>query len=394
MFSLFSRIHIDHVEWVVPWSPQFVLRFTSPGSRSSTSLLLVSINVLAPIRVRMCGRFACGLNWDQLSEAIDELLPPNITRLNPASTPQYQPSYNVAPGARFPVIRMESGERSSVLTETMQWGIKSDVLIPSSPLSDRSNRLLINARDDTILKSQSIWKGLVTRQRCVVFCQGFFEWQKVREPSVQRPKRVAHFIGMSQEGKGREALDGSSRQLMPMAAFWSPTEDKQDCAFTIVTTPNNKQLDFLHDRMPLILPDVKALALWLGCFSDEQDVLKLMQPFDGPLECYQVPPDVGTVGTSKKSYIYPLWSRKDSVMAAFQNAKGYSHESKVNTNSTSDYVLPEVKGPKNEHAFGQDPKTKASTSMRQDDQQYSPPHKRVKRTCTLESLWKKNKQGS
>ena len=346
-----------------------------------------------PDRVRMCGRFACGLDWDQLSEAIDELLPPNFSRLNPASTPQYQPSYNVAPGARFPVVRMESGDRSSLLTETMQWGIKPDMIIPSSSLSDRSSPLLINARDDTILKSQSIWKGLVTRQRCVVFCQGFFEWQKVRKPSLQRTKRVAHFIGMSHEGKGREALDGSSRQLMPMAAIWTSTVDKRDCAFTIVTTSNNKQLDFLHDRMPLILPDVKALALWLDCFSDEQDVLKLMQPFHGPLECYQVPPDVGTVGTSKKGYIYPLWSRKDSVMAAFQNVKGYSHESKVNTNSTSDYASPEGKRPKTEHVFGQDPKTKASTSMRQNDQQYSP-HKRVKCTSTLESFWKKNKQGS
>lgn len=51
-------------------------------------------------------------------------------------------------------------------------------------------------------------------QRCVVFTQGFYEWQKAGGG------KIPHFIGMDQIGQGRQDKAGEDKMLMPMAGLW------------------------------------------------------------------------------------------------------------------------------------------------------------------------------
>ncbi|PWN46627.1 DUF159-domain-containing protein, partial [Violaceomyces palustris] len=290
----------------------------------------------------MCGRFANGLPRDQYRAAVADQLP---DRAEPRPSPDaddYQPSYNVAPQTRSPVIRRRStggGEEGveEIIIQTMKWG-----LIPrftKHPPSYQDTYRTINARDDTLLgPTKSIWHPLLPNQRCVIFCQGFYEWQKKpllggsaqlsKEGGIgsEKVEKVPHFVGMKEPGPGRKGKDGQQKRLMAMAGLWEKVkfQGSKDWlyTFTVITTDSNPQLRFLHDRMPVILPDAASIATWLGLGEKEANswspkVASLLRPLDRELECYKVPKEVGKVGNSSPSYMLPVEDRKDGLKAFF-----------------------------------------------------------------------------
>ncbi|WFC98786.1 hypothetical protein MYAM1_001518 [Malassezia yamatoensis] len=249
----------------------------------------------------------------------------------------YHATYNVAPGTRYTVVRLENG---SMVFETMRWGITSDKLGSATRTNPADTHRVINARSDTLVRPKSVWRNMLQSQRCVVFCQGFYEWQKVHEPGEKEPRRVPHFVGMVQDGTGRPTVDGQQKQLMPMAGLWTEVPNQSERIFVIVTTDNNSQLSFLHDRMPLILPDSQTIAKWLGLVKGEEDIvasiMHLLKPYDGPLDCYAVPPEVGKVGVSNENMIYPKTQRKDGIEAMFESAKKKSQGADQDSVSSRD----------------------------------------------------------
>jgi putative SOS response-associated peptidase YedK len=86
--------------------------------------------------------------------------------------------------------------------QSMKWG-----LIPSwtkrSP--DYSSMMrTINCRDDSLLDGKGIWNVPKRRKRCIVVCQGFYEWLKKNNGK----DRLPHYI---------KRKDG---QLMCFAGLW------------------------------------------------------------------------------------------------------------------------------------------------------------------------------
>jgi len=175
----------------------------------------------------------------------------------------YYPTHNVAPSTRAPILRLEkpvplpldgktanedevtSGEDNNLVIECMRWGLlpARTQFIPHGADALRT----INARDDSVMSGQSMWTPLLKKgKRCIVFCQGFYEWLKKPDGS-----RVAHFCGMQEEGNGRVNVQGKQKALMPMAGLYEQcTIDGQPLlSFTIITTDSNKQLNFLVSRM-------------------------------------------------------------------------------------------------------------------------------------------------
>ncbi|EST06327.1 Protein of unknown function DUF159 [Kalmanozyma brasiliensis GHG001] len=306
----------------------------------------------------MCGRFANAQPIPQYRAAVHDELPDYQPPTPAPDADDYTPSHNVAPQTRSPVVRRElSWERErrlrtvknpsaedrkhQLIIQTMKWG-----LIPrfhKTPPSHGEAYRTINARDDTILSPQrSMWHTLLPAQRCVVFVQGFYEWQKRGSGEGEKVERIPHFVGMSEPGQGREDKSGQGRRLMPLAGLWERVrfdgEDKPLYTFTIVTTASNSQLGFLHDRMPVILPDEKAIATWLGLDAEPKteadvkkgddvddtwswEVAKLLRPLQSELECYKVPKEVGKVGNSDPSFILPIEERKDGLRAFFNKQK-------------------------------------------------------------------------
>lgn len=94
--------------------------------------------------------------------------------------------------------------------------------------------------------------------------------------------------------------------------------------YTIITTDSNKQIKFLHERMPVILDSgSNEIKMWLdpgrrGWSKELQDILK---PFEGELMCYPVTKDVGKVGNNSPSFLIPVASKenKSNIANFFAN---------------------------------------------------------------------------
>lgn len=271
----------------------------------------------------MCGRFANGLSYDTFVDAVRDFVPDESVEAPSSESSRYHPTYNVAPGVRYPVVHTAASS-SSLLVETMKWGLMTDDVRPGTT-AHQANHFIINSRDDAIADARSFWRPLINERRCIVFCQGYYEWHKVH--NVGKPadsyRRIAHFVGMQEPGLGRRTVEGAFRRLMPMAALWTEGRDGVR-KFTIVTTSASKQLEFLHDRMPVVLSTPAECQVWLDTSAPWAQVAGLLHPYRGTLECYKVPPEVGTVGVSRENMIQPLEARKDGLRAMFSNAAARS----------------------------------------------------------------------
>lgn len=49
----------------------------------------------------------------------------------------------------------------------------------------------INCRDDSLIEDRGLWTSMKRRKRCVVVCQGFYEWLK-KGPGGK--EKVPHFV--------------------------------------------------------------------------------------------------------------------------------------------------------------------------------------------------------
>ncbi|EIW56557.1 DUF159-domain-containing protein, partial [Trametes versicolor FP-101664 SS1] len=319
----------------------------------------------------MCGRFSLGVPHDE----IEQLHGYNVHVGEWVGRANFVPRHNVAPRSQAPVIRRRDDEGSSgpaagpsrsqgqsaeddtttkphmletnasaspsptqashaqreagatssqpddaMILHTMKWG-----LVPHFNKHEDKSLNTINARSEALVEGHSgMWASIKGKKRCAVVCEGYYEWLK------KGKERLPHFT---------KHKDG---RLMLLAGLW-------DCAvlegsteplwtFTIVTTDACKEFSWLHDRQPVILPDEAALATWLDTSPGKwtPELTKLCEPYhssaDHPLVCYQVPKEVGKIGTESPTFIQPVQDRKDGIQAMF--AKQQKQQSQPTASST------------------------------------------------------------
>lgn len=170
----------------------------------------------------------------------------------------------------------------------------------------------INARDDALASNGGMWHTMKQRKRCVVTAQGFYEWLKKNGGK----EKIPHFVKRADE------------QLMCFAGLWDCVKyegsDEKHYTYTIITTDSNKQLSFLHDRMPVILEN-ESIRTWLDPGRSEwsKDLQSLLKPYEGTLELYPVNKDVGKVGNNSPGFIIPVASKENKANIAnfFSNAQ-------------------------------------------------------------------------
>lgn len=238
-------------------------------------------------------------------------------------------TYNFAPGNHGLVYRADvpdagagQGPQDKVdgaaTTETryklqaMKWG-----LVPfwTKRQPDYSSSMrTINCRDDSLAQSGGLWNTMKQRKRCIIICEGFYEWLKKNNGR----DRVPHFV---------KRKDG---QLMCFAGLWDCVKYEGHAeklyTYTIITTDSNKQLRFLHDRMPVIFNNgSEAVKTWLDPARSQwsKELQSLLKPFDGELECYPVDKAVGKVGNNSPTFIIPIDSKenKNNIANFFGNQK-------------------------------------------------------------------------
>ena len=126
-----------------------------------------------------------------------------------------------------------------------------------------------------------------------------------------------------------------SQMLMPSGS------DEKLYTYTIITTDSNKQLKFLHDRMPVILNNGSdQIRTWLDPHRSEwsKELQSLLKPFDGELECYPVSKEVGKVGNNSPTFIIPVASaeNKNNIANFFSTGKSPIGKNKAESKEGED----------------------------------------------------------
>jgi len=253
----------------------------------------------------MCGRYSLGRPRDQ----IQQLHGYNAQPAAWIAEDQFIPRHNIAPRSSAPVLRRREPDElqdqppDTLVLHTMKWG-----LVPHWSKHEDPTLSTTNARSEKLLEGGGMWGSIKGKRRCAVICEGYFEWLKKgkeRLPHFTRHKdgRLMLLAGLYD----RAFLEGSKEPL------WT---------FTIVTTDANKEFSWLHDRQPVILSSAEALNTWLDTSSGKwsPELTRLLDPYhdsESPLVCYQVPKEVGKVGTESATFIQPITERKDGIAAMF-----------------------------------------------------------------------------
>ena len=224
----------------------------------------------------MCGRFGTTFNYTKL-KALWNLR---------GDLFDFGPRYNIAPSQDVPVI-VRNDEHNEL--KPMRWG-----LVPSWAPDRSIGQRMINARSETLLEKPS-FKQLVTRRRCLVPADGFYEWRR------EGKRKVPMWIHLK------------SKEPFAFAGLWDRWLDRDSgsdlYSFTIITTRPNALLKPIHDRMPVIY-DAPMGRQWLESFGGRAMELDLaLQPLPSELmEAYEVSTLVNSPENDSAACIQPVSS--------------------------------------------------------------------------------------
>lgn len=156
----------------------------------------------------------------------------------------------VTPASVVPVIAPNrNGERSVF---PMQWGFS---LPPSA--EGRRPPLIINARSETAA-AKPLFRDSWARRRCIVPASAYFEWEH-RMGFDGKPKVGTKYRIAPKEGE-RTYLAGLYRLEEGLPVF------------AVLTRAPAADLFWMHDRMPVMLPEA-ALDGWLDPDGNPEEIL-------------------------------------------------------------------------------------------------------------------------
>ena len=187
------------------------------------------------------------------------------------------PSWNVAPTQVMPVGTAEG-------LELMTWG-----LVPSWAKEFKPAFTTINARGESVAE-KPLFRGPFKTRRALIPASGFFEWQK--------------------RGSEKQPMYFSlpDRELFSFAGLydvWHDSDGAPHKSYTIITTTANSALEGVHDRMPVIL-DPEEEQHWLDAEARPEQLLLLLDPYDGEMRRHEVSRDVGNVRNNYEGLIAPV----------------------------------------------------------------------------------------
>lgn len=176
--------------------------------------------------------------------------------------------YNIAPTQNVAVVTQNGARHLG----SYHWG-----LIPSWAKDPAIGSRMINARAETLAEKPS-FRTALTRRRCLIPADGFYEWQAPAEGT--------------KSGKTPTYLHRKGGGLFAFAGLWDEWHAPDGSPLrscTIITTTPNSVAAAIHDRMPVILrPDDEAF--WLDpAVTDSRDLLSLLVPSPAAdMEAYPV----------------------------------------------------------------------------------------------------------
>jgi putative SOS response-associated peptidase YedK len=225
----------------------------------------------------MCGRVRLSSDVSEIKLVFS--IPPD------RPTPNFPPSWNVAPTDSVPVVRYDTKADQRSL-DMLRWG-----LIPYWAKDIKVGFANINAKAEGI-DSKPAFRKAFERRRCLVPADNFYEWKKTAT------------------GKQPYALALADRGIMALAGVWENWHapgGEWVRSFAIITTTPNDLCREIHNRMPVILKP-EAWPAWLGEEpAGVPELRSLLAPYPaGEMICWPVSPRVGSVRNNDADLIEPL----------------------------------------------------------------------------------------
>jgi putative SOS response-associated peptidase YedK len=168
----------------------------------------------------MCGRFTLTVDPADLQDAFPEFTFPA----------QGAPRYNIAPSQPILALPNDGTNRADFFV----WG-----LIPSWAKDPSIGNRMINARAETLAEKPS-FRGPLKYHRCLIFADGFYEWQTI--PGTK--SKLPHYIRLT---------SGKPFVFAGLWEHWQPADGSEVRSATIITTAPNELMAPIHNRMPVIL---------------------------------------------------------------------------------------------------------------------------------------------
>lgn len=222
----------------------------------------------------MCGRYALTIDPGDLQTTFPEFKFPE----------QGTPRYNIAPSQPILALPNDGTNQASFFV----WG-----LIPSWANDPSIGNRMINARAET-LSEKPAFRSAYKYHRCLIFANGFFEWQA--QPG--KKSKVPHFIQLK---------SGAAFTFAGLWEHWQSADGSEVRSATIITTKPNELMTTLHNRMPVILPS-NTYAQWLDPAPQSPNRLQnLLVPYPaGEMEAYPVSTLVNSPGNDLAECILPV----------------------------------------------------------------------------------------
>lgn len=180
----------------------------------------------------------------------------------PNSSVDFSPSRDVSPGQRIPAV-IRRGQHNELAL--CQWG-----LIPAWCRDPSIGAKLFNARAETLMEKPSFKNAFINR-RCLIPADGFFEWKK------EGNKKIPYYFFLK---------SGKPMAFAGLYETWMSSDQKPVQTCTIITTKPNAIVEPIHDRMPVILPQITQ-DFWLNPqVKDPSKLLAILKPYPaGELDC-------------------------------------------------------------------------------------------------------------
>ncbi len=212
----------------------------------------------------MCGRFALARVPGELAEYF--ALP----------APEMSARYNIGPGQDIVAVAHSPAADAAIAFVDFSWG-----LLPAWAKSRTAAGKLFNARAETV-DEKPAFRNAFRQRRCLIPVTGFYEWRRAgnrKEPYYFHPVEEDAALAL---GGIWEVWKGDGQTVV---------------SATILTTAANSDMQPIHDRMPVILPE-QAWDMWLDQnVRDAQQLEMWLRPFpDGQLAKHRVSAYVNKIG--------------------------------------------------------------------------------------------------
>lgn len=202
----------------------------------------------------------------------------------PAYTIQDYYQYYVADAFLHPMMPVTTIEQPAMI-RAAQWGLIPSWAKTVEQAKDIASKTL-NAVSETIYEKPS-FKNYIKSQRCLVWANGFYEWQWKDEKGKNK---TPYFIYMPKH---------EPFSFGGIYSEWThPETGEVFTTFSIITTEANELMSQIHNikkRMPLIIQPADR-EKWLSAIT-EAEIKELMQPLpDGILQAHTISKLITTRG--------------------------------------------------------------------------------------------------